>query len=70
MDELPKILRPFYRIERSRSSNGSGLGLALVNAIARLHGIRIDLADTHPGLRVSLTFPEGGAHHHSLNLTM
>lgn len=64
-EELPKILRPFYRLERSRSSNGSGLGLALVNAIARLHDIRVELGDNGPGLRVSLAFPERphAAHH-------
>jgi signal transduction histidine kinase len=56
-EELAKILRPFYRLEQSRSSNGSGLGLALVSAIARLHGINLELADNQPGLRVSLGFP-------------
>jgi signal transduction histidine kinase len=56
-EELPNILRPFYRLEQSRSSNGSGLGLALVNAIARLHDIRIELGDNGPGLKASLAFP-------------
>lgn len=56
-EELAKILRPFYRLEQSRSSSGSGLGLALVNAIARLHRITLELADNRPGLSVSLTFP-------------
>lgn len=55
-EELPKILRPFYRLEQSRSSVGSGLGLALVDAIARLHGIRLDLSDNRPGLKISLAF--------------
>lgn len=56
-EELAKILRPFYRLEQSRSSEGSGMGLALVSAIARLHGITLELADNRPGLRVSLRFP-------------
>jgi signal transduction histidine kinase len=55
-EELPKILRPFYRLEQSRSSVGSGLGLALVDAIARLHGVRLDLSDNGPGLKISLAF--------------
>jgi signal transduction histidine kinase len=55
-EELPKIIRPFYRLERSRSLGGSGLGLALVNAIVHLHGIRLELADNAPGLKVTLTF--------------
>jgi signal transduction histidine kinase len=58
-EELRKILRPFYRLEQSRSSGGSGLGLALVNAIARLHGVHLDLADNRPGLKIVLTFPAG-----------
>ena len=57
LEELPKIVRPFYRLERSRSSNGSGLGLALVNAVARLHGIGLELRDNAPGLKATLTFP-------------
>jgi signal transduction histidine kinase len=36
---------------------GSGLGLSLVAAVMRLHGGTIELADNHPGLRVSLRFP-------------
>jgi signal transduction histidine kinase len=55
-EELTKILRPFYRLEQSRSSDGSGLGLALVSAIARLHGIALELADNRPGLKVLLGF--------------
>jgi signal transduction histidine kinase len=55
-EELPKILRPFYRLEQGHSSVGSGLGLALVNAIARLQGIRLDLSDNGRGLKISLAF--------------
>ena len=57
-EELPKIVRPFYRLEQSRSSDGSGLGLALVDWIARLHRIRLRFADNQPGLKVSLWFPK------------
>lgn len=57
-EELPKLVQPFYRLERSRSSRGSGLGLALVNAIVHLHGIRLELADNAPGLKVTLIFPK------------
>ncbi len=56
-EELPKIVQPFYRLEKSRPSNGSGLGLALVNAIAHLHGIHLELSDNAPGLKATLTFP-------------
>ena len=39
-EELPRIIEPFYMVDksRSRSENGSGLGLALCNRIAELHG--------------------------------
>lgn len=50
------IFKRFYRLERSRTTKGSGLGLCLASAIATLHGTRIELADAAPGLRVTLRF--------------
>jgi signal transduction histidine kinase len=55
-----RVLEPFVRLDSSRSTPGSGLGLALVAAIARLHGARVELADNKPGLSVSLTFLAAG----------
>ncbi|MGP3698140.1 ATP-binding protein [Rhodobacter sp. NSM] len=55
--EREAVFRRFYRLERSRNSEGSGLGLSLVAAILRLHGGRVDLADAQPGLRVTLRLP-------------
>ncbi|WP_157216420.1 sensor histidine kinase [Flavisphingomonas formosensis] len=57
-DMREKILQRFYRLDRSRSSPGAGLGLSLVSAIAALHGAALTLADNRPGLRVSLAFPD------------
>ncbi len=54
--ERQRVLRRFYRLDRSRATPGSGLGLALVAAITNLHGIRMQLLDHHPGLRVELLF--------------
>ncbi len=51
------VFKRFYRIERSRSMPGNGLGLSLVAAVAHLHGARIDMADTSPGLKVRIEFP-------------
>jgi signal transduction histidine kinase len=51
-----RVLRRFGRLEASRSTPGTGLGLTLVNAIAELHDARLQLADNHPGLRVTITF--------------
>jgi signal transduction histidine kinase len=56
-DERKSVLKRFYRLERSRSSEGNGLGLSLVAAVARLHGARLDMEDNHPGLRIALRFP-------------
>ncbi|WP_245501168.1 sensor histidine kinase [Lichenibacterium minor] len=53
------VLKRFYRGEASRSSEGSGLGLALVVAVARLHGFRLTLGDAGPGCRVELRCPAG-----------
>ena len=36
---------------------GSGLGLSLVDAVAKLHGAELALSDNRPGLKVSLAFP-------------
>jgi signal transduction histidine kinase len=51
-----KVFRRFFRLEESRTTAGSGLGLSLVAAVATLHDIEIALGDNHPGLRVLLRF--------------
>lgn len=51
-----KVLQPFVRLDATRSTPGNGLGLSLVNAVAHLHGARLELADNHPGLAVRLVF--------------
>ncbi len=55
--ERELVLRRLYRMDRSRTSPGAGLGLSLVSSIAALHGAEVRLVDNHPGLRVELTFP-------------
>ena len=54
--ERDKVLRRFYRLSGSRSTEGYGLGLSLVAAIADLHGATLELSDASPGLQVSLSF--------------
>jgi signal transduction histidine kinase len=51
-------VRRFFRLEASRSTPGTGLGLSLVSAAAKLHGARLSLEDNAPGLRVAMTFAE------------
>jgi signal transduction histidine kinase len=48
-------LRRFGRLDEARRLSGSGLGLSLVAAVARLHGGRVVLEDNAPGLRVVMT---------------
>lgn len=55
--ERENMLKPFARLDASRSTPGSGLGLSMVAAIARLHGAELILSDNNPGLRISLSFP-------------
>ena len=59
--ERERLFDRFYRLERSRSTPGSGLGLALVAAIARLHGGMVGLSNVRPGLRVEASFPARAA---------
>ncbi len=55
--ERGKVLERLYRVEKSRTTPGSGLGLSLVKAIADLHGAEIAVGDNAPGLLVSVSFP-------------
>lgn len=55
--EREKVFRRLYRLEKSRSTPGSGLGLSLVAAIVQLHGAKITLSDSQPGLCVQIVFP-------------
>jgi signal transduction histidine kinase len=52
-----RVLERFVRLEASRHSPGTGLGLSLVAAVARLHDARLELSDNHPGLKATLLFP-------------
>lgn len=56
--ERGKVLDRFYRTASVTGIPGSGLGLSLVNAIARHHGGQLILADNAPGLRVLLELPK------------
>ncbi len=58
--ERERVFRRFYRLDWSRGSEGNGLGLSLVSAVARLHGATITLSDNGPGLRFQLVFPPPG----------
>jgi len=52
-----QVFKRFFRLEESRHTPGNGLGLSLVEAVAKLHQASIVL-DGRPGLDVSLAFPE------------
>jgi signal transduction histidine kinase len=56
-DEHERVFQRLYRLERSRTTTGNGLGLSLVRAVAELHGATIRLEDAKPGLRVCIEFP-------------
>jgi signal transduction histidine kinase len=55
--DLPHLTDRFYRAERSRTTDGNGLGLSLVAAVAELHGARLSFETLSPGLRAMLFFP-------------
>ncbi|MCE1235117.1 MAG: HAMP domain-containing histidine kinase [Hyphomicrobiales bacterium] len=52
-----RIFERFTRLEASRTTPGSGLGLALVAAVVRLHKGEIAVEDAEPGLRIALRLP-------------
>ena len=57
-EERENVLRRLYRLDKSRTTQGSGLGLSLVAAIADLHNAKLELSDNEPGLCVSSHFPQ------------
>jgi signal transduction histidine kinase len=52
--ERDMVLRRFHRVEKCRHTPGSGLGLSLVAAVAKLHGLHLAIDDATPGCRVTL----------------
>ena len=59
-NEYKNVIKPFYRIDKSRGQNksGVGLGLSIANDIIRSHGGSIDLEkNSHKGLRVKISIP-------------
>ncbi|HVF70889.1 MAG TPA: heavy metal sensor histidine kinase [Chthoniobacterales bacterium] len=58
-EHLPRVFDRFYRADSSRSSEGVGLGLALVKSIVELHGGRAKIeSEAGRGTRVTLAFPK------------
>ena len=58
--EYEKVIKPFYRIDKSRGQNksGVGLGLSIANDIIRSHGGSISLGESPlNGLRVKISLP-------------
>ena len=52
-----QALRRFGRLDRARTTPGAGLGMALVEAVARLHGGQLELGDAAPGLVATIAVP-------------
>lgn len=52
-----RVVERFVRLEASRTRPGSGLGLSLVGAIARLHGGTLAFSDNGPGLVATFRLP-------------
>lgn len=55
--DKPRVFDRLYRVEKSRTTPGDGLGLSLVRAVADLHGAKIELLDNHPGTVVVVRLP-------------
>jgi two-component system heavy metal sensor histidine kinase CusS len=65
-EHLPRVFDRFYRAESSRSSDGAGLGLALVKSIVELHGGSAAIqSELNHGTTVVLRFPSAPSGNHS-----
>ena len=53
--EHEKVVQRFYRLDQSRTTPGSGLGLALVFAVLKLHKLDLKFLNNKPGLKVRVT---------------
>lgn len=63
--ELPQLFERFHRVEgaRGRTQEGSGIGLALVQELVRLHGGQVQVVSTEgEGTTFTITIPTGTAH--------
>lgn len=58
-EDKPRVVERFYRSATSRGTDGVGLGLCLVAAVARLHGGSFELSDGNPGLHATLLIQSG-----------
>jgi signal transduction histidine kinase len=59
--ERSRVVDRFYRLDRSRSLPGNGLGLSIVTAIASLHWGKLYLEDAKPGLIARIVLPRAEA---------
>ena len=59
LEERERVKGRFVRLDKSRTADGSGLGLALVEAVAAFHDGTFTLADANPGLKATLILPIG-----------
>ncbi len=51
-----RVFERFFRADKSRGSEGNGLGLSLVKAVCRVHDAKVTLVELNPGLRVNISF--------------
>ena len=56
-EDRKRVVERFVRLEKSRTEPGSGLGLSLVAAVARLHHGKFRIEDNAPGVRAIIDLP-------------
>lgn len=61
-EALARLTEAFFRVDTARTGEGNGLGLAIAQQMAQMHGARLQFENQQPsGLRVSVTFPRSSS---------
>lgn len=59
-DEIQHVFEPFYKVDKSRTGNGTGLGLYIVKSFLEYHGFRYHIANQENSVIFTIVMPLSG----------